>query len=90
MHYNHLRHANLTTVFFISWGSGLRALSIHSQIIDFIYSFFLLACLSQLRSQRLTFENEFIIEASRRSYPSISIPIQSHYLKDLRPQAIFY
>ena len=79
----HRRRANLIADFFISWAAGCRIIDTQSGYRLYPLHF-LRDCLSQLRSQCFTFESELIIQASRCGYPSISIPIQSHYPKDSR------
>lgn len=80
----HRRRANLIADFFISWAAGCRIIDTQSGYRLYPLCF-LRSCLSQLHSQRFAFESELIIQASRHGYPSISIPIQSHYPKDSRP-----
>ncbi|MBT8506567.1 glycosyl transferase [Coxiella-like endosymbiont of Rhipicephalus sanguineus] len=78
------RRANLIADFFISWAAGHRIIDTQSGYrlypCDFLYQ-----CLRRLRSQRFAFESEILIQASRRGYLPISIPIHSHYPKNSRP-----
>ncbi|PMB54713.1 glycosyltransferase family 2 protein [Coxiella endosymbiont of Rhipicephalus microplus] len=78
------RRANLIADFFISWAAGHRIIDTQSGYrlypCEFLYQ-----SLHSLRSQRFAFESEMLIQASRRGYLPISIPIYSHYPKNSRP-----
>ena len=79
------RHrANRIADFFISWAAGHRIIDTQSGYRLYPVGF-LRDCLHQFRSQRFAFESEMIIQASRRGYAAISIPIQSRYPKNSRP-----
>ncbi|AAO90572.1 glycosyltransferase family 2 protein [Coxiella burnetii] len=78
------RRANQVADFFISWAAGQRIIDTQSGYrlypIEFLQN-----CLHQLRSQRFAFESEMLIQAARQGYLPVSISIQSHYPKNLRP-----